>query len=57
MDTYEEVIDECSHNTPIAMMEDGVNKNLYDTNKNYLNEVSKIGVDYQEGEETKDIEN
>ena len=33
------------------------NKNLDDTNKNYFNKVSEIGVDYEEGEETKDIEN
>ena len=38
------------------MMEDGVNKNLYDTNKQYLNEINDIGID-EEGEKTKDIEN
>ena len=57
LDTYEEVIYECSNDTPTDMMEDCVNKNLDDTNKNYFNEVSEIGVDYEEGEETKDIEN
>ena len=31
------------------MMEDGVNKNLYDTNKQYLNEINDIGID-EEGE-------
>ena len=56
MDTYEEVIDECSDDSPTDMMKDFVNKNLDDTNKNNLNEVNEIGV-YEEGEATKDIKN
>ena len=46
MDTYDEVIYECSDDTPTAMMEDCVNNNLDDTNTNYLNEVNEIIVDY-----------
>ena len=38
MDTYEEVIDEFSDDTPTAMMEDCDHKNL-DNIKNNLNEV------------------
>ena len=53
MDTYEEVIDECSDDSPTDMMKDFVNKNLDDTNKNNLNEVNEIGVDNKEVEEKK----
>ena len=48
LDTYKEVIDECPDDTSTDMMEDGVNKNLDDTNKKYLNEINEIGV-YEDG--------
>ena len=57
MNTNEEVIDECSDDTPTAMMEDYINNNLGDTNKNNFNEVNQIGLDDEEGEETKYVEN
>ena len=39
------------------MMEDCVNNNLGDTNKNNFNEVNQIGLDDEEGKETKYVEN
>ena len=45
MDTYKEVIGECSDDTSTAMMEDFVNKNLDDRNRKYLNEINYISVD------------
>ena len=55
MDTCEEVIYECSDDTPTAIMEHCANINVDDTTKNYLNEINDIGVDEEEGEETKKI--
>ena len=48
LDTYEEVIYECSNDKPTDMMEDCVNRNLDDKNKNNLNEVNEIFVDDEE---------
>ena len=56
LDTYKEVIDKCLDDTSTNTMEDCVNDNLYYTDKKYLNKVNQIGI-YEEGEETKDIEN
>ena len=56
MDTYKEVIDECPDDTFTSMMEDCVNRNLSDKNKNLLNEINQIGL-YEDGGETKYIEN
>ena len=39
------------------MAEDYVDQNLYDNNKNYLNEVNQTGLDNEEVEETTETEN
>ena len=55
MDTYKEVIYEFPDDKSTAITEDGLNRNLYDTSKNDLNEINDFGIDEQ-GVEKKDIE-
>ena len=54
MDTYKGVIDEYPGETSTSILDYCVNRNLYDTNKKYLNEVNDIEI-YEEGVETKYI--
>ena len=57
MYTYEDVINKCPDDILEAMMKGCVNKNLYDTNNNYLNDLNQIGVNDEVVEETKGSEN
>ena len=49
MDTFEEVIYECPHDTSTNMMENNINENLNDNNKNNLNDLNETGLDDEEG--------
>ena len=57
MYTYEDVMNKCPDDILEDMMKGCVNKNLYDTNNNYLNDLNQIGVNDEVVEETKGSEN